>query len=274
MTTGRIEMLLEHKNAVVYGGGGAVGGAVARAFAREGATVFLAGRTQEKLDKVAAEIAAAGGVAETSVVDALDELAVDEHAAAVAERAGSLDVCFNAVGLDDGEQGIPLVELSADDFGAPIADYARTNFVTAKAAARRMIAQRSGVILSLSVPMARMPVALTGSFGIAGAAVESLSRQLAAELGQHGVRVVCLRPNGMPETAAKLGSHTREVWGRAAERLDMPMEQLLEMVSAGGMLQRPLTVDELANVAAFMASDRASGMTGTVANVTSGAALD
>jgi 3-oxoacyl-[acyl-carrier protein] reductase len=156
---------------------------VARAFAREGAKVFLAGRTLAKLDKVAEEIRAAGGVAETAQVDALDEQAVDRHADAVATQAGSIDVSFNAVGIDNGEQGIPLVELSADDFAVPVTTYTRTHFVTAKAA-RHMMKQGSGVILPLSQPMARMPAATTGSFGIAFAAVECLARQLAAELGR------------------------------------------------------------------------------------------
>src|SRR5436309_11701656 len=85
-----VGVLLENKNAVIYGGGGSVGGAVARALAREGAKVFLAGRTLATLDKVAQQIAASGGVAETARVDALDERAVDEHADSVAEKAGGI----------------------------------------------------------------------------------------------------------------------------------------------------------------------------------------
>jgi 3-oxoacyl-[acyl-carrier protein] reductase len=266
-------MLLENKNAIVYGGGGAIGGAVARSFAREGARVFLAGRTKAKLDAVAADIAAAGGAAEPAQVDALDEEAVARHADAVAEAAGSIDVTFNAVGTDNGDQGIPLVELSAEDFGAPVAEYTRTQFVTAKAAARHMVRQGSGVILTLSGPMASAATALTGPFGIAMAAVENLSRQLAAELGPHGIRVVCLRPDGIPETASRLGSHTRQVWDRAAQRLGVSFEQLLEGVS-GGVRGHPLTVAELANAAALLASDHASALTATVANVSGGAVVD
>lgn len=266
--------MLENKNALIYGAGGAIGSAVARAFGREGAMVFLAGRSRTKLDRVAKEIRAAGGTAEQSEVDALDEQAVERHADAVAEQAGSIDISFNAVGMDNGEQGIPLIELSADDYARPIVDYTRTHFLTAKAAARHMVPQGSGVILPISNPMARVPTALTGPFGQAAAAVENLSRQLAAELGPHGVRVVCLRPDGIPEAAGRLGSHTRQVWGRAAERLGITLDQLLEMVAAGNVRQRPLTVDELAEVAVFLASDRAGGMTSTVANVTCGSVVD
>lgn len=267
-------MLLENKTAIVYGGGGAVGGAVARAFAREGAVVHLAGRTRKTLDAVADDIRRAGGTAATAVVDALDQDAVDAHAAAVVDETGRLDVSFNGVGDDNGEQGIPLVELTADQYVRPVAEYARTHFVTARAAARHMAAQGSGVILPLSNPMAGSPAALTGPFGQACAAVENLARQLAAELGPHGIRVVCLRPTGMPESAARLGSHTREVWSRAAARLGMTLEEMLPQVAAGSPLGRALTVADVAEVAAFVASDRAIGMTGTVANVTGGAVAD
>lgn len=267
-------MLLDQKTAIVYGGGGAVGAAVARTFAREGATVHLAGRTEAKLLAVAGDIRAAGGAAATAVVDALDQDAVDAHAAQVVAATGRLDVTFNAVGDDDGDQGIPLVELTADAYVRPVADYVRTHFVTARAAARQMTAQGSGVILPLSNPMAGEPAALTGPYGQACAAVENLARQLAAELGPHGIRVVCLRPTGMPETAQRLGSHTRATWSRAARRLGMTLEEMLPQVAAGSPLGRALTVADVAEVAAFVASDRAAGMTGTVANVTAGAVRD
>jgi NAD(P)-dependent dehydrogenase (short-subunit alcohol dehydrogenase family) len=267
-------MLLEKKTAIVYGGGGAVGGAVARAFAREGAVVHLAGRTESTLAAVADDIRQAGGTAATAVVDALDQDAVDTHAAAVVAETGRLDVSFNGVGDDNGEQGVALVELTADQYVRPVAEYTRTHFVTARAAARHMAAQGSGVILPLSNPMAAAPAALTGPFGQACAAVENLARQLAAELGPHGIRVVCLRPTGMPETATRLGSHTREMWTRAAQRLGMTLDEMLPLVAAGSPLGRALTVADVAEVAAFVASDRAAGMTGTVANVTGGAIAD
>ena len=124
-------MLLGNKNAVIYGAGGAIGGAVARAFAREGARVFLAGRTLAKLDAVAKDISAAGGVAKTAEVDALDEQAVNKHADAVAAIAGGIDIALNAVGILH-VQGPPLAEVTAEDYMHPIKAYTRTNFLTAK----------------------------------------------------------------------------------------------------------------------------------------------
>jgi 3-oxoacyl-[acyl-carrier protein] reductase len=127
-----VDELLENKSAVIYGGG-SIGGAVARAFAREGAQVFLAGRTPAKLEAVAGQIRSAGGAAETAEVDALDEHAVDEHAAAVADAAG-IDISFNLI-AHPYTHGTPLAEMAVDDFMAPIETAARTTFLTARAAA-------------------------------------------------------------------------------------------------------------------------------------------
>jgi len=175
-------MLLEGKNAVVYGGGGSMGGAVARAFGHEGASVFLAGRTLSKLDAVAEEIVAAGGTAETAELDAFDREAVEAHADAVARKAGSLDVSFNAVGVN-AVQGTPLVEMSLEDFMTPIEEAARTHFITATAAARRMSEQGSGVIVMLSSSAAGEWRHRMGGFNLACAAIEAFTRSLAGEVG-------------------------------------------------------------------------------------------
>ena len=138
-----MSLLLEDKSAVIYGGGGSIGGAVARAFAREGARVFLAGRTAAKLEKVAADIRAAGGAVETAEVDALDGKAVDDHADAVAAEAGGIDVSFNLISHGD-VQGTPLAEMSLEDYIQPVVTAVSTTFLTARAAARHMIRQGSG----------------------------------------------------------------------------------------------------------------------------------
>jgi NAD(P)-dependent dehydrogenase (short-subunit alcohol dehydrogenase family) len=155
--TKEIAMLLQNKNAVIYGGGGAIGGAVARAFSREGANVFLAGRTLAKLDQVTREISAAGGMVEAAEVDALDEKAIDKHADAVAAKAGGIDIALNAVGILH-VQGTPFAELSFQDYTHPITAYTRTNVLTVKAVARHMVKRGAGVILTLSTPGSRMPV--------------------------------------------------------------------------------------------------------------------
>ncbi|MEJ3651453.1 SDR family oxidoreductase [Actinomycetes bacterium KLBMP 9759] len=257
------------RTAVVYGGSGAIGRSVGRALARDGAQVYLAGLRRERLDSAAAHVGAAGA----DVVDVLDEAAVERHAASVVDRAGRIDVCVNAVGFAIGQQGVALVEHTTDEYMAPVAAYIRGSFTTAAVAARHMRGAGGGVIVALSPPMAAQPAPLAGPFGVAGAAVENMCRQLALELAQQRVRVVCLRLTGMPETARSLGSHTGEMWGRAAARLGVPLEEMLDAIGATPV-GAPLTVDHVAEVAAFIATDRSEALTGTVVNVTRGAIVD
>jgi 3-oxoacyl-[acyl-carrier protein] reductase len=265
-------MLLQDKNAVIYGGGGALGGAIARAFAREGADLFLAGRTRAKLDEVAREISVSGGRAETAELDALDEKAVEEHAALVAAQAGSIDIAANAIGVAH-VQGTPFAELSLDEYLHPVTAYTRTNFLTAAAVARHMTAQVSGVILTLSTPGARLSGAGFLGNGVASAAIEAFSRILAGELGPSGVRVVCLRPDAIPEAVAV--SHTAAAFEGIAGRLGTSVEDMLaERAGTATLLGRLPTLDEVASVAAFVASDRASAMTGAIVNLTCGSLVD
>jgi 3-oxoacyl-[acyl-carrier protein] reductase len=265
-------MLLEHKNAVIYGGGGAIGGAVARTFAREGAKVFLAGRTLAKLEKVARDISAAGGKAEVAELDALDEKAIGQHADAVAAKAGGIDIALNAVGIVH-VQGTPFAELAFQDYAHPIVAYTRTNFLTAKAVARHMVKKGSGVILTLSTPGSRMSGVGFLGYGVTCGAIETFSRILAGELGASGIRVVCLRPDAIPEALAT--SHAREVFSGFAERTGVSVEAMLaERARTGTLLKRFPTLAEVADFAAFAASDRAGAMTGAIANLTCGSLVD
>jgi 3-oxoacyl-[acyl-carrier protein] reductase len=260
-------MLLENKNAVIYGAGGSVGSAVARAFAREGARVFLAGRTLASLDVVAAEISAAGGEAETAQLDALEEKAVDEHVDAVVE-AGGIDVSFNAIGHGD-VHGPPLSEMSFEEFSRPITAAIRSQFLTARASARHMVKQRSGVILAITATTARQAIPNVGGTGVSFDAIESLCRQWAAELGPHGVRVLWLRTTGLPEA---LSDEIFPGYGTGSET--MSRLELIAWMQSKTMLNRLTSLDEVGNVAAFIASDQANAMTACAANITCGAIPD
>lgn len=266
------DRVLENKIALIHGGGGAIGGAVARAFARQGARVFLAGRTREKLEAVASDISSGGGAVEVAKVDALDERAVNSHADAVASRAGRIDIALNAVGIPH-VQGKLFAELSVDEFALPITGYTRTNFITAHAAARHMLKAGSGVILTISTPGSHMIGTGFLGYGVACAAVEAFTRLLAADLGPGGVRVNCLRPHAIPEAVRK-GSHSRDVFGRVAERAGSTVDAMLEQAAQATLLKRLPTLDEVANAAVFLASDHASAMTGAVANLSCGALVD
>ncbi|MGH2544255.1 MAG: SDR family NAD(P)-dependent oxidoreductase, partial [Ardenticatenaceae bacterium] len=219
------------------------------------------GRTLPKLEAVAEEISVAGGAAEVAHVDALDPQAIERHLDAIVQKAGHIDISFNAIWIRGDLQGTPLLQMPCEDFTLPILTGVKTHFLTATAAARHMVRQRSGVILTLSSSSAELSgrdrrYHLTGGFATACAAIEALSRSLAGELGPQGIRVVCLRPDALPET-----------WPAEPTDVRTYMEN-------GTVLGRLPTLDEVANAAVFMASDRASAMTGTIANLTCGSIMD
>ena len=271
-------MLLNHKNAVIYGGGGAIDGAVARAFAREGASVFIAGRTQAKLDAVVADVIAAGGVIETALLDAFDERAVEGHAQAIAEKTGGIDIVLNAVSVMH-DQGTMLRDLSLNDFMLPIDGFLRTLFITSKAVLRHMGGIRSGVILTLSTPGSKM--AAPGVLGhcVTCAGIEAFSRVLAAELAPENIRVICLRSHAIADAPAA-GSYTMNVFKTQTSyketAANKPVEEWLpdSPMAQGTMLKRLPTLYEVAETAAFLASDWAGAMTGAVVNLSCGAVVD
>jgi NAD(P)-dependent dehydrogenase (short-subunit alcohol dehydrogenase family) len=268
--SGGTSTLLKDKTAIIYGAGGAVGSAVARGFAQEGARVFLTGRNLDSVGKVASGITAEGGVAETAQVDALDEQAVEKHASAVVRKAGAIDISFNASGIpQQGIQGIPLAELSVEAFTLPIASYTRAHFLTARAAVRRMVEKRSGVIMMHTPEPGRLGAPLIGGMAPAWAAMEMLCHDLSAEYASQGIRAVCLRSTGIPETPV-----IDVVYGLHAKALGITPEQFQALMEGMTHRRRSTTLAELVNVAVFMASDRAGAMTGTAANLTGGRVVE
>jgi 3-oxoacyl-[acyl-carrier protein] reductase len=243
-------MLLKDKNAIIYGGGGSVGSALARAFSREGARVFLAGRTMATLEKV--------GIGDVAVVDAMDERSVDEHADAVVAKAGSIDVSINVI-TDTDVQGIPMVEMSIADYLSPIVTAVSSKFITARAAARHMRRQRSGVIMMLGGTGGPLRNYHVGGMHAAFDAVESMRRQLAVELAKDGIRVVTLQTTGLPDTIPA----------------DYPGRATIEELIVGNTLTgKAATLEDVGNVAAFAASDWARTMTGSAINMTCGSVID
>jgi NAD(P)-dependent dehydrogenase (short-subunit alcohol dehydrogenase family) len=265
-TSTRSDLLLQHKNAVIYGGGGAIGAAIAGAFARDGAHVFLAGRTLEPVQRVAEAISRSGGTAEAARVDASDETAVADHIRQVEARAEQIDIVFDAVGMED-VQGTLLVDMPLEDVVQPVLTAVTTKFVLARAAARHMVQHRSGVIMTITVEPT--PSEYLGGFMAACSAVEGLWRSFACELGPRGVRLIVIRSAGSPDAPG-----VQQVTAVHAERRGLTPEELGADYAAGTMLRRLPLVAEIANAAALLASDRASAMTAVQANVTCGAFFD
>jgi NAD(P)-dependent dehydrogenase (short-subunit alcohol dehydrogenase family) len=262
--------MLKNKIAIIYGASGGIGGAVARAFADQGAKVFVTGRNQASVDALAKDIVSAGGSAVAAQVDALDEQAVDSHLQSVIDTAGHVDISFNAVGIPNARiLGVPLIDLDVEQFSQPITAYTTSYFLTARLAARRMIPNKSGVIMTVTALHSRTGIPLVGGYGPAMAAKEALTRDLSAELAPHGIRVVGLRPQGMPETRT-----IRDAFEPRAKASGMTWEQWQESLASRTHPRRLMALEEMANMAVVMASDKASGMTGTTVNLTMGSLDD
>ncbi|HEV2271567.1 MAG TPA: SDR family oxidoreductase [Steroidobacteraceae bacterium] len=263
-------MLLKDKVAVIYGAAGAIGSAVAGAFAREGATLFLTGHRRAAVETIARNIVSAGGTAEAAEVNALDEQAIDKHLQSVIDEVGRVDISFNAVGIaDDRILGVPLTKLEVEQFSLPIAAYTTSYFLTSRLAARRMIANKTGVIMTVTALPGRTATPLNGGYGAAMAAKEALTRDLSLELAPQGIRVVGLRPHGMPETRT-----ITEVFDIKARASGMKWEQFTGYLASTTHPRRVMLLEELANMAVFLASDKASGITGSTVNLTMGAVAD
>lgn len=256
---------LENKVVVIYGNG-AVGTAIATAFASEGAKVFLAGRTQEKLDAIKKQVLTAGGAIEIAKLDALDEHAVVEHLNDIIKKEGRIDISFNTIGIPQkGVQGLPLIELSLEKFMRPLNTYMHSHFITAKAAASRMVKQGNGVVLMHIPNASRLSPPFVGGMVPAWAAIEALCRSLSVECGQSGVRSVCLLTTGIPETPL-----IDEVWDIHGRSHGITFEQFHEIMEGQTHRKRLTTIRELKAAAVFAASDEGSAITGTVFNLTAG----
>src|SRR5262249_39886747 len=259
--------VLQDKNAVVFGAGGSIGAAVAKEFAAEGVRVFLAGRTKASLEAVAKQIAASGGEARTAVIDVLDDASVNQCIDGVVKQAGRLDIVLDAAGplaKEDGN-GKNAVDLPVEEFMVPLATMVRSRFITARAAARRMVKQRSGVIIFVTGSPARAHVPGATAIGAAFGAIENL----AFEVSPFGVRVVCLR------TVANIDSRSiQDTIEIVAGQLNIRKDQAMAQLAQGNLLKVPATVQDTANAAVLIASDRARMLTGTVVNASAGAALD
>lgn len=246
--------LLDTKVAIIYGAGGSLGSATAKAFAREGATVHLVGRTREPLEALAAEI---GERAHVAVLDATDEAAVDGHA----ERLGHIDISFNLI-LRGDDQGTPLVDMSVERVLGALTTGVTTSFITARTAARH----GASVILHLTSGSSRGAQPGMGNTGPTDAAVEALHRYLAAELGPQGVRVVGIHTAGVhgtlsPEKVAKVA-------GVDPSLIDV--DAIDAGIAQGTMLKRTPRIEQIAETATFLASDRAGAITSGIVNATCG----
>lgn len=256
---------LENKIAVIYGAGG-IGGAIAKAFVAEGAKVFLASRSTSKLDQIKKTIEIDGGTIVTSLLDVLDEKAVEEHLQKVIQLTRRIDISFNTIGIPmTGIQGVPLEDLPVDSFLEPIVTYTRAHFITGQAAAKRMIAQHKGVIMMHTPNASRLSPPFVGGMSPAWAALESLCQSQSVEWGRKGLRTVCLMTTGMPETPL-----IDEVWQIQGKSHGISQQQFNELMEGMTHVGSLTTLDQLSAAAVFAASDEGSAISGSALNLTGG----
>lgn len=263
-------MLLTNKNAVIFGAGGAISSRIAREFASEGASLFLSGRRLNSVENVALEIEATGGQAEAAQVDALDEQAINHYLDTLIDRIGHIDIVFNGAGPQPVEydNGRATVEIDSEKFLLPINTYTTTNFLTARAAARHMLLQQSGTILFVTADPAQ-GVGQFAAIGLAMGAIESMLRCFADEWSPSGIRVVGIRSRGMIDTRT-----IQQTFELVRERTGRSVDEIIAGATEGARLKLFPVTDDTAKIAAFVVSDRARTLTGTIINATSGSLLD
>jgi 3-oxoacyl-[acyl-carrier protein] reductase len=263
--------VLKGRHAVVFGAGGTIGAAVAKEFAAEGAEVFLSGRTKSSVEALTKQIAANGGRAHAAVIDTLDDAAVNEYVDAIVKQTGKIDIILDFAGplAKEYGNGKMAVDLTVEEFLVPLATMVRSRFITARAAARHMLKAHSGAIILVTGSPARPHVPGATAIGAAFGAMENLAANLAFEVSPFGVRVVCLR------TTANIDSRSiQDTMSIVASQLNITKDQAMAQIAQANFLKVAATVQDTANAAVLIASDRARMLTGTVVNATAGAALD
>jgi NAD(P)-dependent dehydrogenase (short-subunit alcohol dehydrogenase family) len=263
--------VLSGRRAVVFGAAGTIGAAVAKEFVAAGAEVFLSGRTKSSVEAVATHVTVNGGRAHAAVVDTLDDAVVNQYLSGIANEMGKIDIVLDVTGPPAKEYGNTkmAVDLPIEEFMVPLDTMVRSRFITARAAARHMIKQHAGVIILVTGSPARPHVPGATAIGAAFSAMENLTQNLAFEVSPFGVRVVCIR------TLANIDSRSiQDTMDFLAGQFNITRDQAMAQIARSNFLKVPATVQDTANAAVLVASDRARMMTGTVLNATAGAALD
>jgi 3-oxoacyl-[acyl-carrier protein] reductase len=244
-------MLLEGKNAVVFAASGAIASQAARRFAGEGAVVWLSARRGDAVKELAEEINASGGQAHAQEVDALSPEAVEAY---LETAAASVDIVFNGIGVAPSEMGFPAKshDQDLDAFLYPMRLIVGSQFLTTREAAKHMSQRGTGSIITISSALTTLSIPYQAGVCAASAAVESMTRSLAAEFGSSGVRINCVRGSAMPET--------RTIQETRAGHVRLGTKSAL----ASNSLGRPLTVDDTVGAVTFLASSLSAGLCGQV----------
>ncbi len=233
--------------ALVTGATSGIGRATALALARLGATVAVGGRNEERGNQVVKEIAAAGGTGEFVCSDLKDAESARSLAARAIGRMGQVDVLVNNAGVYPSGRTETMTEA---DFDAIFDLNVRSAFFLVAALAPEMAERGKGAIINVTTMLAEFGTPGTNLYGASKAAMVSLTKSWATEFGPRGVRVNAVSPG--PTRTEGTAKH--------------PIDQIAAVIPAG----RPASPDEVASAIAFLASDRASYIHGTILAVDGG----
>ncbi|MEO6870177.1 MAG: SDR family oxidoreductase [Ginsengibacter sp.] len=244
---------LKNKTAVVFAASGAIAGAVAKSFSEHGAKVYVTARKLDAVEALAQEINANGGNAEAARVDAMNEIGIDNFLQKVISENGKLDVVFNGIGADYVEMGgrPPTTVATFEQFMAPIEKICGSQFLTSRVAAKYMMeTQSEGTVLLLTAALSRSKLSNVAGITAASAAIEGLTRVMAAEWGASNIKVICICPGALMETSRISG------WIEgAAKEYGISVDQLVTQYKAFDILKTSPTLKQVGDTAAFLASE-------------------
>jgi len=244
---------LKDKVAVLFAASGEIAGAVARSFAQHGAKVYVTARNLDAVKALAREIKTNGGRAEAGKVDALDETEIDSYLQRVVADNGKLDMVFNGIGsyYQDAGSGTPTTIATFEQFLNPLQRICGSQFLTSRVAARHMIESGSeGTILLFNASMSRTKTPNMAGFASACAAIEGLTRVMAAEFGQHGIKAICICSGALMETGKIQGmiSDFSKLAGISREEMALNYTKF-------DILKSGPTLKQVGETAAFLVSE-------------------
>jgi NAD(P)-dependent dehydrogenase (short-subunit alcohol dehydrogenase family) len=244
---------LKDKVAVVFAASGAIAGAVAKSFAAHGAKVYVSGRNLTEVKQLATDIKAEKGWAKATKVDAMKEAQIEAYFQQIVAENGKIDIVFNGIGVrpSESDYGTFTTQLPFAQFMKPIETHVGSQFLTSRIGAKYMMqTQSQGTILTLTASLSRLKLPFMAGVTAACTAIEGLTRVMASEFGQAGIKVICINPTSLSETRT-----IKETSAANAKSMQMPVEAFNAMLAQQYLLKKSPTLKDVGETAAFLASD-------------------
>lgn len=255
-------MKLEGKVAIVTGGGGGIGRAIALRFIREGAPILVAGPTKEKIEAVEKEIRGGGGRALAVLTDVADESSVERMVSATLDEFGQIDVLINNAGIAGPTALVP--DISREQWDHTFAVNLTGAFLCAKHALPHMIARRSGCIINITSIAGLQAYAFRSPYCASKWGMIGLTQTLAEECGRHDITVNAIAPGPVS------GPRIERVIRNRAEQMKLSYEETALQYVEPTALKRMVEEEDIAAMAVFLASEEGRNITGETLNISAG----